>query len=124
MKKRIPLALAIAVVAFVTGGIRWVWLHDRRMVESHSHAITNYRFIDAAKEQWAMATGATNGTPVTQEDLSPYLKGGMHLENWCMEEGTITIGAIGAEPSCTVHGTNLLNPKKGKTILFFKEKGY
>jgi hypothetical protein len=58
--------------------------------------------IDAAKDQWAVETSATSGTPVTVEIIIPYLR----VMPTCHVTGaTYIVGNVGAEPRCTVHGT-------------------
>jgi hypothetical protein len=59
------------------------------------------RYIDAAKEQWSLATGITNG-PVDIRGISKYMKGGMPV---CPAGGEYTVGEVGEMPRCTVHGT-------------------
>jgi hypothetical protein len=66
--------------------------------------INNLRILEAATEQWAMENGKTNGTPVTEADISPYIKGGIETLK-CMKGGTYTIGPVGTAPTCSVHGS-------------------
>ena len=58
------------------------------------------RFIDAAKEQWALETGATNG-PVEVAGITRYMKGRMPT---CPGGGAYSVGKVGEDPTCTVHG--------------------
>jgi type II secretory pathway pseudopilin PulG len=59
----------------------------------------NRRILDAAKEQWALENGKTNGNPVTEADITEYIKGGFPALQ-CPKGGTLTITA----PACSVHG--------------------
>lgn len=61
--------------------------------------INNLRQIDGAKEQFALEAKLQSGDPVTAEQISAYLKGGVVSK--CPGDGTITIGAIGTLPACS-----------------------
>jgi flagellar basal body-associated protein FliL len=64
--------------------------------------MNNLREIDTAKNQWALELGKTPADVPTQQDLLPYLSGGIFPI--CPSGGTYTIGAVGIPPSCSVHG--------------------
>jgi len=75
--------------------------------------------FDAAKEQYAMAHGLANGAEVDPHVLEPYLKGKWENEK-CPSamHNTYTIGRIGEQPECSIHGqrldTHLPSGKKPK----------
>ena len=64
--------------------------------------INNMRLIDAAKEQWALATGAADDAAVVDAEVNEYLKGGRPL---CPANGSYTYGAMNVLPSCDIHGS-------------------
>ncbi len=64
-----------------------------------SACMNNMRQIEAAKEQWAMANMAGNGTAVTWADINPYLK----RQPECPAGGEYDELEIGAGVYCTVH---------------------
>jgi hypothetical protein len=64
--------------------------------------MTNLRQIDAAKNEWALETGKAAGVVPTEQDLLPYLTGGVFPV--CPSGGVYSIGAIGTPPSCSIHG--------------------
>ncbi|HTV63312.1 MAG TPA: hypothetical protein VMH30_12160 [Verrucomicrobiae bacterium] len=64
--------------------------------------MNNLREIDAAKTEWAQDAGKTTGDTPTEQDLLPYLTGGIFPV--CPSGGVYTIGAIGTPPSCSIHG--------------------
>lgn len=64
----------------------------------------NLRILEAATEQWAMENGVTNGSAVTDADISVYIKGGISALK-CLKGGTYTIAPVGTPPSCSVHET-------------------
>ena len=65
--------------------------------------LNTLRQIAAAKEQWALESGKTNGTLATEADLTPYIK----LDSTsnfpkCPAGGTYTPGRIGEDPTCSI----------------------
>ncbi|MDA3800387.1 MAG: DUF2059 domain-containing protein [Kiritimatiellae bacterium] len=61
----------------------------------------NLRMIDAAKEMAALELELSNGSSVTEDQISGYIKdGASSLE--CPSCGTYGIGPIGESPTCTV----------------------
>jgi hypothetical protein len=69
---------------------------------SRNNCIHNMRQIDNAKEQWAIETGKTEGTPVRMNDIIRYMKDSQVLH--CPKGGTYTNGAVNEPPRCSVHG--------------------
>jgi hypothetical protein len=67
--------------------------------------INNLRQIDAAKNEWALVNGKTNGV-VTENDIKIYIKldakGNLPK---CPSGGTYTIGKIGDKPTCSLGTT-------------------
>jgi outer membrane lipoprotein-sorting protein len=64
--------------------------------------INNLRQIDAAKSEFALEKGKANGTVVTEDDITPYLKGG--ILPTCPSGGKYTIGKVGETPTCSIPG--------------------
>jgi hypothetical protein len=64
--------------------------------------MNNLRQIDAAKNEWALEAGKAAGAVPSEQDLLPYLTGGVFPV--CPSGGVYTINAIGTPPSCSVHG--------------------
>jgi prepilin-type N-terminal cleavage/methylation domain-containing protein len=73
--------------------------------------VNNLRLIEAAKDQWAMATGAVEGAAVTATDAEyiEQFKGSVEPE--CPVGGgtAYTVGAVGANPTCTAVTPNAAN---------------
>lgn len=91
----IGLLAAIAVPAFGRSRTR-AW---------RSTCISNLRQIDSAKEQWAIENNQSDGATPNQAALQPYIRG---TNVWtCPAGGTISINAIGTNPTCTVSGHSL-----------------
>jgi len=67
--------------------------------------INNLRQIDAAKNEWALENGKSNGVIVTENNIKSYIK----LDSSgnipkCPAGGTYTIGKVGKKPTCSVGG--------------------
>lgn len=70
--------------------------------EQRDVCISNLRQIYAAKAQWALEFNKTATDVPAEQDLLPYLPGGIFPV--CPSGGIYTIGAVGVPPSCSVHG--------------------
>jgi hypothetical protein len=64
--------------------------------------INNLRQIDGAKNEFALEKGKANGTVVTEDDIAPYIKGGVLPT--CPSGGKYTIGKVGETPTCSIPG--------------------
>jgi hypothetical protein len=97
--------LAVAVIVVISIGAYNGYRNGR--VKAAQPCWGHLVNIEAAKEQWAIETGAKIGAPVTIQDIQPYLRfmysGAMPTCN--IAGGTYIIGNVGEEPRCTVHGT-------------------
>jgi len=90
----LPLMLAIAIPSFVRA-------RDRAQTTA---CLNNLRLLETAKEPAALEKNYPEGHLVTIEEVAPYLKNGFDGVV-CPRGGTYTLNAVGAEPSCSVHGT-------------------
>jgi prepilin-type N-terminal cleavage/methylation domain-containing protein len=93
----IGLLAAIAIPSFVKA----------RNTSQQNACINNLRQIDAAKEQWAMATRQSDGasTAANMDDINAYIKGGTTPN--CPGGGVYTYGNIGSNPSCNIASPTL-----------------
>jgi hypothetical protein len=73
--------------------------------------VNNLRQIDAAKQQWALENGKTNGDIiVTENDIRPYLgRGSEGNIPQCPSGGKYTIGKLKEVPTCSL-GSNVNPP--------------
>ena len=70
------------------------------------HACVNImKTLEAAKEQAAQTHQYTEGSPVSEQEVSPYLPDGSFSALACPNGGFYTIHAVGHDPECSVHGT-------------------
>jgi len=108
--------VAIVVPRFVAG----------MLASSANACINNLRQIDAAKAEWALENGKTNGASVTENDIKPYIKldANGNIPR-CALGGAYTIGRIGEDPTCSVGNrawpnTHALNYTSGSWWFNFK----
>jgi len=64
--------------------------------------INSLRILDGAKQQWALEKRKTAADVPAVADVAAYLKDGAMLV--CPAGGAYTLGAVGANPVCTVQG--------------------
>jgi RNA polymerase sigma factor (sigma-70 family) len=70
--------------------------------------INNLRFIDAAKQQWALEHRKQRTDTPAMEDLRPYFGQGLNGESpVCPDGGVYTIRSVGESPTCSVKGHEL-----------------
>ena len=93
----IGLLAAIAIPNFVTA----------RQTAQKNACINNLRQIDGAKEQYALENKIGTNATVTAANIDAYIKGGTTNAQSCPAAGTVTIGNVGVNPSCTVSGHTL-----------------
>ena len=75
---------------------------ETQVESERNQCINNLRQIYAAKQEWALENNKTDGDIPTEQDLVPYILGGVFPA--CPSGGTYTIGAVGASPACSVPG--------------------
>jgi hypothetical protein len=73
----------------------------------------NLRCIDNAKEQFAVQHNSTNGTVITEADITQFMKG--FKMPICPENGQYRINAYGVSPSCSRHGVYPMLPSDNAT---------
>ena len=64
--------------------------------------LSNLRFIDDAKQQWALDTGKPPRTVPKAKDLQIYFKDGVLPE--CPAGGTYSLNALNEVPTCSISG--------------------
>lgn len=64
--------------------------------------IANLRLIYAAKQAWALDKNKTDTDIPTEQDLLPYVKGGVFPT--CPGGGVYTIGPVSQPPTCSIPG--------------------
>lgn len=75
---------------------------ERIAAQQRNQCIANLRLIYAAKQAWALEKNKTDADTPTEEDLLPYIKGGVFPV--CPSGGTYTIGSVGQVPTCSIAG--------------------
>ncbi len=99
-----PIEMVASAYVGMLGAIAIPSFQKARSNSQDKMCQNNRRILDGAKEQWAMENGKTAGAPVTEADISLYIKGGFPALQ-CPRGGTLTINTIGTEAECSVHGT-------------------
>ena len=75
---------------------------QQTITQERNACIANLRLIYAAKQAWALDKSKTDSDVPTEQDLLPYLKGGVFPV--CPAGGIYTIGAVGVSPTCSIPG--------------------
>lgn len=90
-------AIAVLVtVAVIVGHRAW---RDRRL--SRFHLCQNFMMqIEACKEQYAQGHKLNDGAMLTMEQILPIIK----AEPVCPSGGRYTVGKLGKNARCSVHG--------------------
>lgn len=86
------LAAAIALPSF----------QRAREQAKNNACINNLRLIESAKDQWAIEENKPTGAEVTAEDIQEYIRNGIPV---CPDGGTYTLGTVGNNAECSVHGS-------------------
>jgi hypothetical protein len=100
----------IILVVFVF----WVSFVIPNRVGSHTSpanaCINNMRQIEGAKNEWALVNGKTNGTIVTENDLTNYIKLNRYGKiPQCPAGGKYNFGKVGVSVTCSL-GTTVTPP--------------
>jgi len=65
------------------------------------------RMLDSCKEQWAQQNNIPNGSPCDTNAVLQYGKGGIMPQCPAAGKSTYSLGKMGEEPSCSIHGSML-----------------
>ena len=77
-------------------------LDASQAVIARKTCLSDLRFIDDAKQQWALDTGKPPATVPTVKDLQIYFKQGVLPE--CPGGGTYSLNALNEVPTCSIPG--------------------
>ena len=100
----ITIGISILVIPFILLAIGIPAFTQARESAMESSCRNNLRSIEYAKEACAAERSLSDGTPVTENQIGVYLKGGME-SIICADQGEYTIRPIGLPAGCSVHGT-------------------
>ena len=101
-RQRLPIILAVLSCGLLFFSINHGAVHSGPNPQAWCH--NNLRKIEAAKFQFASESHLTKGAAVTEAEVSKRIDGGFHTLV-CAEHGKYTIGAVGTEARCSVHGS-------------------
>lgn len=102
--KQMVAAMMMAPVGMLAGVAVPSFMKARTMSAGNA-CINNLRQIEAAKEQWALATKKAQGDAVVESEIVEYIKGGKLPR--CPQGGTYTVNVIGKNVECSVPGHGL-----------------
>lgn len=111
--QRKKIICSITLVLFVGLVVVACWAYPRfmkaRRVAQCNACVSNMRLLDSCKEQWAYQNDIPDGSPCDTNAVLQYGKGA--TMPWCPTTGgpTYSLGKMGEDPSCPVHGS-LMNP--------------
>ena len=103
MKKRsgftlVEIMIVVAIIGLLAAIAIPSFVKARTQAQTNA-CVNNLRQIDAAKEQWALNTGATTGG-VTETEVNEYIKGNTTPE--CPAAGDYSYNDLGTDPTCSV----------------------
>lgn len=96
-----------------------LWIADtviRNRYHAYNHCMAVSIHIESAKEQIALRDNLHVGDPVRRDDVASF--GHISMLR-CYSSGTISVGRIGEESSCSIHGS-FTNPNRVRLSLFRK----
>jgi hypothetical protein len=99
-RQRIPMILAVCCIVFMVV-LMPASIHSGPNPTAWCYF--NLRKIDNAKEEFRRERNFTNGTVITEDEISPLIEGGFRSLK-CFEGGVYTVGPAGTDPYCSVHG--------------------
>jgi hypothetical protein len=76
------------------------------MATPENNCVLNMLQMNAAKQEWALENGKTNGAIVTENDLKPFIR--LDAESnlpKCPQGGKYTIGKVGEPVTCSLGTT-------------------
>jgi hypothetical protein len=107
----------IILVLLAVGTLAVIWkFHAKAPIAippqtAEEACLNNLRLIESGKLQWALEQHPTIHQSPTWEDLRLYIgRGSNGVMPECPLHGVYTLGTVGEEPSCSIHGT-LPDPK-------------
>jgi hypothetical protein len=75
-----------------------------RQVANQNFCINNLRMIVLAKQEWASRNNKQPTDVPTDSDVQPFILGAPSMFPSCLQGGHYTIGAVGEQPKCSIHG--------------------
>lgn len=77
----------------------WFCVNPKAKME---RCISNLRIIEAAKDQYCIENGLTNGTIVTKEQINKYILMGGFERLFCPSGGKYQINPFGSNATCSI----------------------
>ena len=103
MKSRATLGGFMLLLGYFIFAVVIPGLVAARYVSNQNACVNNLRQLEAAENEWTLENGKTNGTPVTANDITPYIqldsKGQLPK---CPQGGTYILGRVGEDVRCSL----------------------
>jgi len=93
----------VVVAAVMIAAVVSPFFVKPRITRSQSACIPNLRFIESAKQQWAVENKLTRGTPSNDSAITAYFKNSVLPQ--CPAGGAYTLGVVGTPPTCSIGKT-------------------
>ena len=92
--------MGLGLLVLILMGVVLLSFRRRRVVSQQYSCTNKLRFIESAKEQWALAGGKDNGDPVVTAAVNQYLPGA--AAPTCPGGGIYTYNPIGTVAECSI----------------------
>ncbi len=102
----VEIMIVIAIIGMLAAIAIPNYVHARGLAQKTA-CINNLRQIDGAKQQWALENHKVDTDTPAEADLNSYLRSGMPT---CPGGGSYTIGAMNANPTCSLAAQGHLLP--------------
>jgi prepilin-type N-terminal cleavage/methylation domain-containing protein len=100
----VEIMIVVAIIGLLAAIAIPNFVRARETAQTNA-CISNLRQIDGAKQQWALETRQASSATPQPSDVSAYLKG--ERMPVCPAQGTYTINAVNADPTCSIAGHTL-----------------
>ncbi len=101
-RQRLPIILAVMSCALLFFSISYGGVHSGPNPQAWCYS--NLRKMEAAKAQLALEKELTSEVAITGAHISKHISGGFDTLV-CAEHGKYTVGTVGTEARCSVHGS-------------------
>ena len=97
----VEIMIVVAIIGLLAAIAIPNFVRARNTAQKNS-CINNLRQIDGAKQQWALENRKVDTDVPTSDDVKNYLKNNNYPR--CPGSGTLTVGAVNTDPSCSLSG--------------------
>ena len=100
----VEIMIVVAIIGLLAAMAIPNFVHANQVARTNT-CINNLRYIDGAKQQWALVNRKQSTDTPTMEDLRPYVgRGATGTLPVCPDGGFYTVGSVGQKPTCSIPG--------------------